>query len=267
MSHDPQTTRILTELQDLRASLAPKAESTSSRLPHVLEKMVLPLLIAALAWLGNNAATKISEGQLELAKSSSQLQTDLAKAANEDRKQEFQRGMQAKYLEIFYKDLNSGDPKTQLNAIRLVKLADPDLAQALLSLVPSTPGVSAAVVQQATAAKQSLDSIKPLSGFKVAIFYYGDDAASAERARALRAQLQQMGFAGPFQFTSVTDDSVRQYEAPKTVEIRYEAGLEDEQAAALAAILQPLVAPSPVVRAVVKKPTPNFISVFFPRGA
>jgi len=174
--------------------------------------------------------------------------------------------MQVKYIEIFYKDLNSGDQKTQLNAIRLVRLADADLAQALLSLVPSTPGVSATVVEQAKEVKRNLDAVRPLSGYKVGIFYYGDDAVSTGRASKIREQLQQNGFSGPIQLTSVDNESVKQYDAPKTVEIRYEARSEDDQAAALDSIIGPLVAPSSVVRATVKNRTPNYVSVFLPRG-
>src|SRR5690242_19757757 len=115
---------LLAELKALKDSLTPKPDSLFDRVTRVLEKLIIPLLIGVLAWFGNQAATKISEAQLHLAES-----------AAEDRRAEFRHSMQAKYIEIFYKDLNSGDTKSQLNAIRLVRLMDGDLAQNLLDLV------------------------------------------------------------------------------------------------------------------------------------
>jgi len=257
---------VLSQLENIKVKLDSDKESKLSRVLQIAEKLFIPLLIACLAWLGSNAATKISEGQLELAATNSRLQTQQAISAAEDRKQEFRLGMQAKYIEIFYRDLNSGDPKSQMNAIRLVQLADPDLAQSLLTLVPSTPGVSSVVLEQAKEARQSLDMIKPLTGYKIGIFYYGDSKISAERALDLRNRLQRFGFTGSIQLTSVDDESVKQYDPPKKVEIRYEPGLEDDQANALSAILVPIVAPSSVSKEPVRNRSVNYVSVFLPRS-
>src|SRR5437764_11261491 len=101
---DDKLYRVLTELAAIREGIKTDPESGFERVMRVAEKLIVPLLIGLLAWFGSQAATRISEGQLHLAES-----------AAEDRKAEFRRRMQAKYIEIFYKELNSGDQKSQLN--------------------------------------------------------------------------------------------------------------------------------------------------------
>jgi hypothetical protein len=80
-----------------------------------------------------------------------------------------------------------------------------------------------------------------------------------------RDQLQQAGVSGPTLYPS--DESFFQrVDPPKTIEIRYEAGIEDEAANALFAMLEPVSRPKKIVKAVVRNRTGNFISVFYPRG-
>ena len=153
---DEKSESVFVELQKLRDELKPKPVSAFENVLRILEKLVVPVMLGLLAWLGSQAATKISEGQLTLAAS-------VAASAAEDRKLEFRRSMQAKYIEIFYKDLNSGDPKSQSNAIRLVKLVDSDLANSLLDLVPNTPNVSQAVVAQAKEVRREIEAISAVA--------------------------------------------------------------------------------------------------------
>ena len=155
---DEKLDRLLAEITEIKDGMNKASQSWLEKLLHILEKLILPIAIAGLAWLGSHAATKISEGQLALAQS-----------AADDRKSEFRRSMQAKYIEIFYKELNSGDQASQLNAIRLVRLADSDLAQNLLSLVASTPNVSETV--KANEAQREIEILRPLSGYKVGIYF------------------------------------------------------------------------------------------------
>ena len=246
---------IIAKLDDLKGAMTPKPESLFDRLLRVLEKLVLPVLVGLLAWVGNQAATKISEGQLEL-----------ARAAAEDRRLEFQRGMQAKYLEIFYKDLNSGEQSGQLNAIRLLRVVDSDLAERLIALVTITPGVTQVVIEKANEAKRDLDQLRPLSGFKIGLFYYRDNEASTSQATRSREQLQKLGFSGTIQMIPSDDESLKAFDPPKSVEVRYEAGIEDDASMALLGIVQPVVAPAKIDRFMVRNRTANYISIFYPRG-
>ena len=61
--------KLLAEIEGIKDRLKPDKESRFKRTVHVLEKLVIPVLIGALAWFGSLAATKISQGQLQLAQS------------------------------------------------------------------------------------------------------------------------------------------------------------------------------------------------------
>ena len=255
---DEKSESVFVELQKLRHELKPKPVSAFENVLRILEKLVVPVMLGLLAWLGSQAATKISEGQLTLAAS-----------AAEDRKLEFRRSMQAKYIEIFYKELNSGDPKSQSNAIRLVKLVDSDLANSLLDLVPNTPNVSQAVVAQAKEVRREIEAISavaPLKGYKIGIYYYRDDPASLQTVLKLRQRLQEAGFRGLVQDYPNDESFFGRFVPPDTLEVRYEAGAEEDAANALVSIMVTASTKSKWTKVQVSSPTPNFVSIFVPRG-
>ena len=252
---DEKSTSVLTELQKLRDELKPKPTSVFENALRILEKLVVPVMLGLLAWLASQAATKISESQLKLAESGA-----------DDRKLEFRRSMQAKYIEIFYKDLNSGDPKSQSNAIRLVQLVDSDLAKSLLDLVAATPGVSQAVVAQAKEVRREIEAIAPLKGYKIGIYFYRDDAPSLPTVTKLRHRLQEAGFRGLVQDYPNDESFFGRFVPPDTLEVRYEAGAEEDAANALVSILETSSTKSKWKKVQVSSPTPNFVSIFVPRG-
>ena len=122
---------LATEIRALREAVKPTPESGWTKTQHILEKLVIPIMLVIVAWVGNKAATEISKGQLALAQSTADTQ-----------RAESRRSVQAKFIELFYKDMNSGDQKSQLNSIRLVRLVDSDLAQNLLDMVELGRSVS-----------------------------------------------------------------------------------------------------------------------------
>jgi len=246
---------ILAELQKLREEGKAKTASVFENILRILEKFIVPVMLGLLAWLGSQAASKISEGQLRLSES-----------AAEDRKVEFRRSMQAKYIEIFYKDLNSGDSKSQSNAIRLMQMVDGDLAKNLLDLVPVTPGISPAIVAQASAAKKEIETTGPLKGYKIGIYFYADDHSSVSRVLKVHERLKDSGFRGVVQDYPSNTAFFEKVNAPQGLEVRYEAGIEDEAAKALLLIVETADSKGRWKKLEVGSPTPNFISVFVPRG-
>lgn len=247
--------QVLEEIKDLKRSLATKPEAAQEHWLKILEKLILPVGFALLTWISTQAATSISQGQLIL-----------ARTVADDRKVEFKRGMQAKFIEIFYKDLNSGNQQSQLNAIRLVRLVDTELAQNLLSLVEGTPGVSKEVLNKAARLSQDLKVIQPLSGFTVALHYKKGDTKASENAIRSRDRLLQAGFSGSVELVPGDENFFQRVGHASNIEIRYEAGIEDEAANSLLAILQPINEPNKIVKEPVTTRIPNYISVFFPSG-
>ena len=247
---------LLKEVRNLRDDLKPAAESVFKKIGYVLEKLVIPVMLGVVAWAGTQAATEISKGQLNLAAS-----------AAEDRKAEFRRAMQAKYIEIFYKDLNSGDQKSQLNAIRLVRLVDGELAQTLLDLVAITPGVSEAVVAKAGEARSALEALLPLRGYKVGIYFHKNDPPSVSTVLKLQDRLKAAGFTGTVQpFPSDEAFFARPNNLALTLEVRYEDGIEDEASDALLGIVQRVDDRTQWRKQLVSNRTANFLSIFVPRG-
>jgi hypothetical protein len=247
--------KLIAEVEKLREEAKPEEKSLGSKILHVVEKLIIPIMLGVLGWVGTQAGTKISEGQLRLSES-----------AAEDRKVEFRRNMQAKYIEIFYKDLNSGDSKSQMNAIRLVRLVDSELAQNLLDLVPGTPGVSQAVVAKAGEVKQQLAAVAPLSGYKIGIYFYDNDPSSIPSVLKVAERLKDAGFSGTVQQYPSNDAFFENVNRPSGLEVRYEAGIEDQAADALLAIVQTADNRNRWIKRQVGSRTPNFISVFVPRG-
>lgn len=136
---DDKLDRLLADIARLKQKL--EADKTlAERVFWIIEKMLAPLAMAVLAFYGNAAADKISTGQLAL-----------ARLSVEDRKSEFSRTLQSKYVELFYADITSGDPARQGNALGLLRLMDPELALRLAAFVAANPAASPAIKAQAEA--------------------------------------------------------------------------------------------------------------------
>ncbi|WP_369977999.1 hypothetical protein [Xanthomonas bundabergensis] len=136
--------RLLADIARLKQKL--EADKTlAERVFWIMEKMLAPLAMAVLAFYGNAAADKISAGQLAL-----------ARLSVEDKKSEFARTLQSRYVELFYADITSGDPGRQGNALGLLRLMDPGLAMQLAAFVAANPAASPAIKTQAEATRQQI---------------------------------------------------------------------------------------------------------------
>jgi hypothetical protein len=101
---------------------------------RVLEKLVVPIFLGALAYFTASSGNKISEQQTQL------IEFQNARDAEDSKRQ-----MELKYLELFYQDISSTDPDKQTKAIGLLSLMNPDLGQQLstwvkeyVTLIPET---------------------------------------------------------------------------------------------------------------------------------
>jgi len=247
---------LLAELSEVRRRLEDKPEPVSERILRIVEKVLVPVLLGALTSIvayGQlqvaDASSKISDGQLELAR------------------QTFRRTMQTKYVEIIYKELTTGDSKAQLKTIKLIRHLDEEVANQLAAYVEEAPQIAKEVVESVATIKRELALVGPLNGYKIALYYYRDDPMSEKRAQSAEAQIRKAGFTGILQPSARDDNFFNAADPPKAIEIRYDAGIEDDAANALLSILAPGGKQNNVVTAAITRGrTPNFVSVFFPRG-
>ncbi|WP_159053637.1 hypothetical protein [Variovorax sp. PMC12] len=246
---------------------AEKIRSTGwfSRIFKIIEIALIPLTVAGLAYYGNKAATQIADGQLALARS-----------AAEDRKAEFQRTIQSKYLELFYRDITSNDATQQASALALLKLLEPSLANDVATYVAANSRISAQIkaevknenqrVQAATQVSIRTRSSDVMNGYTVGIYYLSTDAAAEKTAHRIQSHLKQKLPGIEIRPYPSKPDFLNEQTNAATLEVRYDAGIEDKQAARLKALLEmpPIINSANLLA--VSPPSPNFISVFVPAG-
>lgn len=105
-----------------------------------------------------------------------------------------------------------------------------------------------------------------LDGYRIAIYYPAGDGPAGATARALRGELAVQGLRRDVELRLATAQFLREVVPPDGLELRYEAGVEDAPARALAAAL----AAGPGRRTLRLVPagtsTPKFLSIFVPTG-
>lgn len=249
---DEKLDKVLEQLKAVESRL-PEKEKGWDKFLRFVEKLLLPVALGLLAWFGNQAANRISEGQLRLAES-----------AVIDRKEEFRRTIQAKYVEMFYRDLNSGDANKLRNAMRLLKLLDGELVGQLSSLVEATPNVPADIRTGAEKTRKEVEIFGPLFGFKVGIYFLRGNEGTTMRANDIQRRLVDRGFSGPIQLYPSDKAFFDLLREPKTLEVRYEPDRETPAADALIFVLKELFPDLKFTKRPVVNRTASFISIFIP---
>lgn len=256
--------QLLLDVAALKSKVEGKKAPWWERLFWAVEKMLVPVALACLAFYGNSAATKISGGQLALAQS-----------AAADRKEEFRRTMQTKYVELFYADIASGDPKRQANALGLLRLMEPGLANDLNQLVQASPAVSPSIKAESESTKQQIQAESqrvaesasgPLAGYVVGIYFLAGDGAAQATAEKIRAQFADLRLGAATRLYPKDADFMASVVAPRGLEVRYEDGVEDKPAKALQEALMKPPLNRQARPMLVRNTTLNFLSIFVPAG-
>jgi hypothetical protein len=245
--------RALALLNEIEASLRKPHQAWATRFFDTIEKLLIPLAVGALAYVASEAGNKISTAQLTLAQSTA-----------EDRKSEFNRTIQAQYIELFYKDFTSSDTKRQASALRLLSVMEPGIANNLAKFAATSPDLSSNVRQDAESAQKQIEAVAPLYGFKIGIYYLSEDAAARNISTQIEQTLSQKGFRGPVQLYPRKPSFFEEYGASDKIEVRYESPTEDDAGEALYQLLQAGFTQSGLVKQVVSNRTPNFLSIFIP---
>ena len=119
-------------------------ESVFSKLIHIFEKLIIPIMLAILAYVTNSASIRISQAQLELAES--QLSLAQAEATRNDNKHRDE--LRAKYISLFVNHINSSDERKQKIALSVIDSIDNGLAQEMANIIEVNKTVSKSVAEK-----------------------------------------------------------------------------------------------------------------------
>lgn len=256
---------IIKKLQSIEENTKKRKFQWLNFISWALEKAIIPIMIAALAYFGSLAATNLSQGQLALAKSNS-----------EDRKSEFKATLQSKYFEIFYRDITSADVRQQTSAITLLALMEPELAKDLEKFVQESSQIPfniKAEVRRESEKRENFAKIqtKPknsnvLAGYKIGIYYLSSDPLSLKTAKKVQYHLSKQNLVSPVELRPEDSKFMLDNTPADSLDVRYFQGTEDQQAQAIVeALNKPPLNINPQLRET-RNLTPNFISIFIPEG-
>lgn len=169
-------------------SQGPKVDRGPRKSPlDILEKIVLPIAVAILAYYGKQASDQISASQISVARQ----QVEVARLQLERQKTEADSNLQLKYIELFYHDIQDADPKRKQGSIALLSAMQPTVAQVVSRAIVSDPATPLAVRQQVAVALVNSRRFGPLINYTLVVYY---PASSAADARALLDGLVRLGF-------------------------------------------------------------------------
>lgn len=228
-----------------------ESNSVSAKILHIFEKLLVPIMLGVLAFVANDASNKIAESQLALSSQES-----------DRRRAEFQAQIQTKYIELFYTEISSGDGSRQTNALQLLRLMDNDLAASFATLVGQQEGVSADIKTEALNIKSNVEYFSVLSGFKIGIYYLPANQELPSLAANISNSLKNKGFNGNIQIYKKNFSFFKKVAMPKANEIRYEPGIEGQQADLLVEFLSELYPNKKFTKRAVHNRTSSFISIF-----
>lgn len=83
---------------------------------QIIEKLIVPIFLGILVYITASSSNKIMSQQ-----------TELTRIQNEKELQNYKIQFELKYLELFYKDINSSKPDVRAKAVGLLRLMNPEL--------------------------------------------------------------------------------------------------------------------------------------------
>jgi hypothetical protein len=234
-------------------------ESPKIKILEVLEKLLIPILLGVLTFVTSEAGFRISQSQLKLAESQEQRQKDEAK-----------NNLQIKYIELFYNDITSGDNKKRSNAVQLAKKLISDEANPLLSWASTIQDIKEdpKLVSDINAAKIEVDRRDDfrnrLKDYKIVIYFPQNDQKLWDSAQEIKQKLVGNGLSqSQVNLESRNDDFFKNLGYPNDYEIRYDKGLENDEAEILENFLTKSLPSKKFVKRDIGSGTKNSISIFF----
>ena len=220
---------------------------------EVAEKLIIPTALAIIALAANIVTYTVSKSQIEIAKSELSVRQD-----------EFDFNVNAKLIELFYSDINSGDARKQAAALDLLKIMNPELALKMTELVRANPTISSEIKEAAQTIRKDIQNFGVLNNYKLGIYVYSKDDRSVIEAENLQNSLEANGFRGIVQIYKKDRLFFEKVGLQKSKEIRYESKYESEAATRLKEILEELSSSGEFTLRPVSNRTTNFISIFLP---
>ncbi len=215
------------------------------------ERLIIPIMLGLLAFVANNASNRISESQLKLAEEESARRVT-----------EFQAQIQVELLKIFYRDITSGDSTKQTDAILLLQSMDDKLATTFAGFVERKSSIPPEIRSQATQIRRSIETLAPLSGYKIGIYPLPASVELKSLALDISDKFRQKGFKGNIQIYDKDISFFHKVVMPNGYEIRYEQGDEDDQADLMQSLLEEFYPGEQFKKQTVTNRTRGFISIF-----
>jgi len=254
---------ILRQLEQIGTRLKGK-ESKLSKAFYVVEKLLIPIALAALTLITHQASIRIAEAQRNLAERQEARQA-LESSQNIERQAvDYRQNMDLKYVELFYKDITSPNTETQSIALSLLNLMNPDLGKSLATWVEQSPRFPESIRQEAKAIRRGIDRLGGLSNYRIKVYYPQWIVSLSTAAKDLKNGLVGYGFQSErIQVNGMSKKFYEDVVPPRGYEIRYQPSYEEDVAENLKNILAEIY-PSKIFRMqpAYGQNTPNFISIF-----
>lgn len=252
---DENNTAIAASLGRIEAVLSRTESGRKQRVMWALEKLAIPIAVAIVGYVANDAANKISTAQLAL-----------AKAQHESNHEEFKTATQLKYLELFYRDIVSPEETVRARAVSLLHVMAPELASSVSSFVAADPNIPTATKAAVKEGARDILVRGPLAVYKIGIYYLAGDVVLESRAKSLASALAGVGLSA-VEVNPRDAGFMSRFKPAARIEVRYEAANESQHASDLADILRGIRPGEEVKTRPVRTSTPNFISIFLGQDA
>jgi hypothetical protein len=225
---------------------------TSVRVVEFVERALVPLLLGFLVFTNQQAQVRIARSQTTLAEQQ-------AKMSAEQSKQNFN----IECIKLFFNDIYGNDRGRQKMAITTLHLINDSLAIPLSRTVAEDTTYSPSVRASADAVRAGINARwhKPLSGYKVVIYYLSGDSTHSTDALAYRDAVTTLTAAG-VDIRAVSKDFFTSHDYSDGYQIRYERDTETEAADSLKTILKTVHASDSLQLKTIIGRTPGSISVF-----
>jgi hypothetical protein len=246
---------ILTRLEKLELHSQEKKSKLSKAL-EILEKVLLPLTLGLLAFVTNKASVDISKDQFRLADKQSRDQL-------ERQKEESRTNVQQKYIELFYEDIKSDDPKAQLKALSLLSLMDLEVGKKIADWVNTLKSTTPEVRKQAAIVSVDIKKFGRLNTYKINIYPENNRKDLLEAANTIKSKLIEYGFrTEQVNIQQEPESFFERLGKPNGYEIRYDLGSEEQEANKLESILKEVYPSQKFIQLPIGSNSRNTLSIF-----